>query len=166
MNLSFKGVDELITKLDKLANKTESVMKAALYEGAKVAADEIKASLSNIPVEETSRGFSPFIPANSSRRLKGVTSRQKADIISNFGVSKHRPDGDGVSTRIGFHGYTVNGNETKRVAVAVIVRSVESGTTFREKTPFFRAAVRRAKPRAEAAMKKKVEEIINNVNRS
>lgn len=164
MNMSFEGVDKLVEKLDKLSAKTTSVMKAALYEGAKAAADEIKTSLQSIPVEENAAGNSPYIFKNSSRRLKGITSRQKADIINSFGVAAHRHDGDGVSTKIGFNGYTANGNNTRQVAIAVIVRSLESGCSFREKRSFLRAAVRRAKPKAEAAMKRKVEEIINKVN--
>ena len=166
MNMSFEGIDLMIEKLDKLSNKTTSVMKAALYEGAKAAADEVKAALNSLPVDEDSRGRNPYIFPGSQRRLKGVTSRQKLDIINSFGVTRHRVEEDGVTARVGFEGYTLDGANKNPVAVAVIVRSVESGTSFREKRPFIRSAIRRAKPKAEAAMQKKVEEIINKVNNS
>ena len=69
-----------------------------------------------------------------------------------------------INTKIGFDGY--NATKTKKYPNgqpnALIARSIESGTSKHQKTPFVRPAISKAKAKAEAAMAASVDKDINN----
>lgn len=158
MKLKFDGIDNFIDKLELFGNKSTAVAKSALYEGAGVAADELKKNLEAIP---TASKNLPYIHSGSGIRIYGMTKQQKADVINAMGITKMRADSDGVSVRVGFNGYTVNGKGEGSVPVALLVRSFESGTSFVRKAPIVRKAFATARPKVKQAIETQINRIIS-----
>ena len=161
MNIRVDGIDEIMKSLSKLENKTNALAKSTLYEGAKVIADDAQKALQAIPVMGDKLPYiSPAMAEKRGTRLTGVTTQQKADIIKGLGISRMRTEGGEVNVRIGFSGYTVDGTGKGRKPVALLVRAMESGTSFSKKTPIVRKAYANAKPKATEAMQKHLDKVI------
>lgn len=142
---NFKGLDKYVLALEKMSMHTTGHLKASVYEGAKVVADNIKSALNSIPTQDE------YTKPGEMRR--GITSEQKASLISGFGLSKIRSEGS-VNTKAGFSGS--NGKTTN----AAIARQVESGTSWMQKHPVIRRAANSSKGAAEAAMARKLDSIL------
>ena len=155
--ITFTGMEAYIARLEELEQKSEDISKLALYEGAKIAADEMRKSIDSIPVQEEW--------GTKSDPAKGVKSEQKKGLQDGFGISAMRNDGGYVNVHIGFHGY--NSVKTKAYPKgqpnAMIARSVESGTSFLRKTPFVSRAVSKTKKLAEAKIKEVFESEIEKI---
>ena len=90
--MSFKAGDDYALKLSRLATSAEEIAKRAIYEGAKIVADEIKAR----------------IPENTG------------DLAESFGVTPIDRDADGNwNAKVGFDGYDRDGvpNQLKARAI-------------------------------------------------
>lgn len=149
------GLENLTKQLDQLAAKSRSISRAALGEAAGVTIQEVKKAIQTLPVEK-SRFGTPEKP------LTGVTARQKADLLNSVGIARFRDSGGTVNTSIGFDGY--GSTKTKKypggVPNAMLARSIESGTSFRKKTPFMRKAQSAIKGRALQAAEEKATEMV------
>lgn len=174
------SIAEYIQQLERLYSDSIPIIKEAVYDGAAVVADEIKKNLNSLPVEEA-RFATPEDP------LTGITQRQKEDLIESFGISGFEGAGgqsalrgsDGtnfINVKLGFDGYgrthtkKYGWDKTKgrvselgKLPNVILARSVESGTSFRQKRPFIRPAVNASKLRAENAMEKKILEKIEEI---
>jgi hypothetical protein len=77
----------------------------------------------------------------------------KAILEQRLGVSHIEATGDRADAVVSFAGY--NGRPTKKypngVPVPMIARSIESGSSVREKNPFIRRAYNNAKSKAQQA---------------
>ncbi len=124
--ITFKGLEEYEKKLSLLAKDTEQICGAAIYEGASIVADEIKAGIRSLP------------------RKTGVTQK---GLEEGFGISKLREDNGFYNVKLGFEGYNANGEPNVMMA-----RIMESGTSKVPKHPFVRPAVNRAKAAAQERM--------------
>lgn len=124
--ITFKGLEEYEKKLSLLAKDTEQICGAAIYEGASIVADEIKAGIRSLP------------------RKTGVTQK---GLEEGFGISKLREDNGFYNVKLGFDGYNANGEPNVMMA-----RIMESGTSKVPKHPFVRPAVNRAKAAAQDKM--------------
>lgn len=124
--ITFKGLEEYEKKLSLLAKDTEQICGAAIYEGASIMADEIKAGIRSLP------------------RKTGVTQE---GLEKGFGISKLREDNGFYNVKLGFAGYNANGEPNVMMA-----RIMESGTSKVPKHPFVRPAVNRAKAAAQDKM--------------
>lgn len=155
--ITFTGLEHYMAQLEALEKNSEGIAKQALYEGAKIAADEMRKSIDSIPVQE----------AWGSKRspARGIKAKQKKGLQEGFGISSMENDNGRIHVRLGFHGY--NDFRTKRYPNgqpnAMIARSVESGTSFLRKTPFVARAVRKTKKLAEARMKEVFESEIEKI---
>lgn len=145
-------IDEYAKALANLFKDSEEICKRAVYAGADVVANAIKQNLNSIPVEEGENGLPPY--AGEGEKLHGVSRRQKADLINAFGLAPMKEEGDYINTKAGFDGY--GSVKTKKypqgVPNAMLMRSVESGTSFRDKHPTVRPAVNRSRKAAQAKM--------------
>lgn len=152
--IDYKGIDDYAKALGKLWKESEEIITQAVYEGAGVVADEIKAGLKKLPIDNRK--------GTSDDKLRGVTKKQKSDLIDAFGVAPIENDGDTINTRLGFDGYgsTPTNKYPRGVPNAMLMRSVESGNSFRKKTPVVRPAVNRARKMAEQKMAKTLEKEI------
>lgn len=157
----FEGVDEYVSKLVSLSRVSEGVIKRAVYEGAGVVGDAILDAIQALP--ETGEGY-PQRGYFPTELVYGVTVEQKQGLLDGFGYAKMENDNGYINTKIGFDGY--NATKTKKYPNgqpnALIARSIESGTSKHQKTPFVRPAISKAKAKAEAAMAASVDKDINN----
>lgn len=155
----FKASDEYVLKLSDLKSRTKEIAGKAIYEGARIVADEIKANLMALPTEKY-RHLQP------NEKFVGVPEQQKKDLIESFGITPLERDNDGVwNVKIGFDGY--GSMPTKRYPKGLpnqlLARAIESGSSVRQKTPFVRPAVNKTKKRVQEVMDEVIEKECNKI---
>lgn len=143
----FSGIDEYASKVSSLVEKSEGMIKRAVYDGASVVLEAVIAEIDALPVIKN--GY-----RRTTLPMTGVTETQKRGLLAGVGLAKMRNDSGLVNTKLGFDGYNAvrtnkypNGQPN-----ALIARAVNSGSSVRVKNPFINRAVRAAKAKAEAAM--------------
>ena len=155
--IEFKGIDEYAKVLATLGNESEEIVKSAVYKGAAIVADEIKSGINSIPIQEGKNGLPPM--GTAENKLYGISRKQKGDLMDSFGLAPMENDGDYIQTKAGVDGY--GSIPTKKypggVPNVMLMRSIESGTSFRDKHPVFRQATNRARKRAEEAMRNEID---------
>ena len=157
-SFKFVGLDEYAQMLSKLAQSDtiRAVCGATIYAGADIVADKMREGIGAIPtIDEKEIG-------DSANKLRGITAAQKEGLEESFGIAPMGYENGYYHVKLGFDGY--NSVKTKKYPNgqpnSLIARSVNSGTSFRQKIPFVDSAVRRTKSSAEQAMKKKFDEEI------
>ena len=138
------GGEEFSSKLAGLTGDTAiRVMKAACYAGADTLADALKNEVQNLPVQHG------YMRGKQKRNVIG--GHDKKMLQERIGVSRIDATGDKASVAVGFNGY--NDRPTKKyprgVPIQLIARSIESGSSVREKNPFVRRAYNRVKSEAQ-----------------
>lgn len=158
--IDMKEFEEYQSLLESVFKDTERLIRDAVYDGGKIVADEIKAGLKALPIEEGKNSLPPI--GTSEHKLTGVSRRQKGDLIDSFGLAPIEKEGDFINTKAGVDGY--GSIPTKKypngTPNVMLMRSIESGTSFREKHPVFRPAVNRSRKKAIEAMRNKFDEQI------
>lgn len=148
--LKIEGLDEYERMLSQLAepNTVQGICGATVYAGADVMADAIRAGIEALPVVPANRVGTP------NNKLAGITGKQKDGLLDSFGITPMQHRDGFYEVKLGFDGY----NDVQTAAHpngqpnSMIARSVNSGTSFRQKIPFIDRAVRSAKKETEAAM--------------
>lgn len=156
--IDFKGIDDYSKLIAALGNESEEIIKSAVYKGAALVADEIKQGLKSLPIEEGTNNLPPV--GDAQHKLTGVSRKQKADLIDSFGLAPIENDGGYIQSKAGVDGYgsIPTKKYPKGVPNVMLMRSIESGTSFRQKNPIFRKATNRARKRAEQAMGNEIDE--------
>ena len=104
MGLKITGLEEYVRSLERVSDNAEEAEKRAVYKGAKIVADTIKAGLKTIPTAEGSiPGLPPY--GTAANPINTISRQQKADLINGFGVAKIADKGNSVDTHVGFDGY-------------------------------------------------------------
>lgn len=153
--LTFTGAEEFCDKLLALGMHGQDIQKAALYDGAGVVADALREAVMTIP--DSVRGPKPYI---------GLLPGDKEDLAAAITIAKFETRTDEVNTAVSFAGYTRRTEKgyPNGVPVAMLARSLESGSSNRARYPFARHAINAAKAAAYQAMDKaahdKMEEIM------
>lgn len=157
--LTMKGLEEYERKLLQLKNVSRECIGEAIYEGAGVVADKVKAAIGTIPIDERHAN------ASKGEMLNGITQVQKQGLMDGFGIARLKDENGFLHVKLGFSGY--NGARTKNYPAgqpnSMIARSVNSGCSFRARFPFVDQAVNASKAQAEQAMIKKFDEKIKDV---
>ena len=150
-----KGMDEYLAKLGNLEFAAPGLVGQAIYEGAKVVADQVRAEIEALPTAESKRVAVPRDP----------TQVEKDGLLDGLGVAKKKNDSGYINVKIGMDGY--NTDKTKKYPQgkpnAMIARSIESGSTVMKRNAFISRAVNKTKKEAEAAMQKVIEEGIEKI---
>lgn len=134
--IAFKAGDEFALKLSKLATGSDEIAKKAIYAGAGIVADRIKANLQGVLSDEAT-----------------------GELVASFGVTPIKTDSDGNwNAKIGFDGYGADGVPNQLKA-----RALESGTSRQPKRPFVRPAVNATKGKAQAKMGEVIDEEIKKI---
>lgn len=143
----FQGINEYATRLKKLDDKAEGMIKRAVYDGAGVVLQAAIAEISTLPVIENRYNVTKL-------PMRGVTETQKRGLIEGVGLAKMQNQSGFINTKLGFDGYNGvrNGKYPNGQPNALIAQSVNSGSSVRVKNPFINRAVKAAKADAEAAM--------------
>ncbi len=148
----FKVGEEYLLKLSRLQKNADGIIKQAIYDGADIVADEIQKSIDKLP-EET------FHKLRDGDRFSGVPKTQKLALKRFFGLSEMQKDTIGWNTKAGFAGYMEEGRSKKYpngLPIPLLARSIESGSTVRQKHPFVRTAVRASRSKAVDAMEQTI----------
>lgn len=145
-----RGLDEYLSKLGNLEFKSDEMIGRAIYNGADIVADSVKASIDSIP-------------SKSGRHKKGVYDDQRKGLKDSMGIASMKNDNGYLNVKVGFDGY--NSHITKTwphgQPNAMIARALEKGTSFAPKTPFINKAVSKVRKQAEEAMRKTIDEEIS-----
>ena len=135
-----KGIDEYISQLQNLEFQSEDLIGKAIYKGADIVADAIKANIQGLPASACS-------------------DVEKAGLLNGFGIARMQDEGGYFNVKAGFDGY--NDDVTKKwprgKPNSMIARSIEGGTSWKPKHPFIAPAVRATKDAAEKAMAEEIE---------
>ncbi len=169
--ITSKKANDYLAQLEKLTNETDSICKHAVYEGAKVVADAIKQSIDALPVQAPPAKQSYFYLSQESRdageKLHGISEAQKKGLQEGFGITNMRHENGAWNVKIGFEGY--NEVQTKTYPNgqpnALIARSVESGSSVREKTPFIAPAVNACRKNAQKTMEVVIQKQIEAITK-
>lgn len=148
-----KGLDDYLAQLGNLERSAKPVIGMAIYQGAKVVADEIRKEIEALPVESADH-------KGAGRR--NLTQVEKDGLLEGLGVAKMKDKSGFWNVKIGMDGY--NASVTAKWPYgkpnAMIARSLERGTSFMTRIPFIARAVRKSRKQAEAAMQAEVDKEI------
>lgn len=141
------GIDKYISQLTDLEYEGGHIIGMAVYEGAKIVTDAIRAGIGSIP-SQTSIG------SGEDKMIRGITTLQREGLYDGLGIARMQKTGSFWNVKVGMDGW--NKIHTFRYSGgqpnAMIARSVESGTYFRQKTPFIAPAVNKTRGAAEQKM--------------
>ena len=149
--MEVKGLEDVQTMLSRMGANTEAIIKAGIYDGAGVIASAVADALEAMPTDS-----GPITSAHQV--MRGPLLIQKEGLKRGFGISKMRTDEGFINVKIGFDGY--NDLRTKKYPNGqpnvLIARSIESGTSYMQKTPFVRQSVNKSKKKAIDAVQARV----------
>lgn len=145
---SVKVGEEYLLKLSRLSQNADRIIKSAIYDGADVVADAIQESIQALPEEH-------FHKLREGDRFTGVSPTQKRALSQGFGLAHMEQDSQGWNTKAGFAGYMEEGKTKKYpngLPIPLLARSIESGSSVRQKHPFVRTAVNNSRDKAVEEM--------------
>lgn len=152
-----KGLDSYISYLQRVDAVTDEAIGEAVYEMAKVVADSVRSGIQALPTVSNQANIATY-----KKGYSRLSDEEKQGLLNGFGVSPMQDDGGYINVKLGFDGY--NSVKTKKYPQgqpnALIARVTESGSSYREKTPFIRPAVNASKKQAEQAGQMKIDEKI------
>lgn len=126
-----KTSDQISLQLRKLDGKTDEICKRAVYVGAGVMADQIRANL---------------------KKNLAASKETTGDLLDSLGITPPKLDREGNwNAKVGFDGY-----DKKGVPNQLKARAMESGTSKQKKKPFVRPAISQAREKAKKAMEESV----------
>ena len=148
------GMEEISELLEKMDQAAPGVAARALYEGADVMAEEIN------------RGAKGIVTMNEWYAVDGWTrlpdpEEKEAVVNVGAGIAKFDKNGKEIDTSVGYSGagYAMVHGQWK--PIPLIANSINSGTSFMKKQPFFRKAVNSGSKKAMQVMKESVEADFN-----
>ena len=151
-----KGLEEYLEKLGNLQDISPGLAGRAIYEGAKIVADQIHANIQALPVQ------------NGPVKGRRDPYQDEVDgLLAGLGIAKKRVEDGYINVKIGMDGYNSRVTEKypKGHPNAMIARSINIGTTFVNRHPFINQAVRSTKAAAEEKMKEVIENGIEETMR-
>ena len=155
-----KGLENYIAYLQSINAATDEVIGEAVYEMAKVVADKVRANIEALPAVSNEANIATYRQGYSR-----LSEPEKQGLLDGFGVSPMQDDDGYINVKLGCDGY--NSVKTKKYPQgqpnALIARVTESGSSYREKTPFIRPAANAARKAAEKAGQAKIDEKIRAI---
>ena len=144
------GIDTYIADLNKLLVDEDTIIRETIYKGAKLVIDRVVSEINNIPARNYDK---------ESDLVDGITNRQKQGLLDSIGIADIRKDGGFVNMKVGVDGYNSQVTEKfpRGQPNALIVRSLEAGTSFRYRNPFMTRATNASRAPAESAMKNELD---------
>lgn len=157
--IRFSKLRDYELMLGKIGDASKDICGAAIYEGAKIIADEVKNNLNSL---NTTTDELAMLKAKKGEPTY-ITQRAKEGLMKSFGVTPMQRDRDGIyNVKLGFDGY--NDVKTKKWTKGqpnqLIARACESGSSAMIKQPFFREAVQKTRKKAESRMAEVLDEKI------
>lgn len=148
---------DLDKRMEKLRISVQNYIgKQALYGGADIFADELRKEAEAIPEEV-------FRHLDREEQFHSVAEKDKAHLVDSLGISEFYSEDGATFASVGFDGY--QGIPTKKYPNALLARSINSGSSVRQRYPFIDRAARRAKPKVEARMQEITEREMDRILR-
>ena len=149
------------SRLAKLGEKEAKVCGKTIYEMANIAADEVKNKLKGLHAISDAEGIKRYRKGERAQ----LTYKAKQGLIDSFGISRLQDDGGFRNVKLGFDGYNTVKTKTypKGQPNILIARSVESGTSFMDKQPFMRPALKAAKSKCLKKAEETFEEEVKKI---
>ena len=153
------GMEDLSRALGKLGDAAQGVAAAGLYEGAGTIADAVSAAVQGIAPEK-------FHYVAGDRKRKPSPEEKAILMAASKGVAKFRKNGVTVDTSVGLanSGYAELNGKTK--PIPQIANAINSGTSFMERQPFFREAVKQNEGKAVQAMDAEIQKRIDQITKN
>lgn len=155
-----KGLNSYIAYLQSIEAVTDEMIGEAVYDMAKVVADSVRSGIQALPTVSNEANIATY-----KKGYSRLSDKEKQGLLDGFGISPLQEDSGFVNVKLGFDGY--NSVKTKKYPQgqpnALIARVTESGSSYREKTPFIRPAVNAARKPAEKAGQAKIDEKIKSI---
>lgn len=154
-------LDKYVRQLERLGKNTDTIIGEAVYDMAKIVADEVHQRLETMPSVPDDEGLAAY----RAKTQIPITKAQKWGLVKSFGIAGLKNDNGYLNVKLGFDGY----NEVKTRKYpngqpnALIARSIESGSSARDKYPFIRPAVQATRKQAIAAAEAKLDKKINDI---
>ena len=136
--IQLKGLDDTVFVLNRLTDKSEGVIKRAIYDGAGILADAVRAS-------------------DWERRRRET---QKAGLRAGLTTFDIKEKGGTIEGGVGFDGYNELGQANRMIA-----RVFNSGTSFSSRQPFFERAIRSARYAARQKVLSEIEDEIDKLTK-
>lgn len=151
--IEFTGIDAYMQQLSTLGKSSQGLCKRALYDGAAVLADAVRAEIEALPVTDV------------NEEPQGILEYERDGLLEGLGIAKMKEDDGRVSTGVDFDGY----NRLKSKAYpnghpnSMVARAINSGTSARRKNPFMQRAIKKAREKAQQAMAARMDADINEI---
>ena len=159
--IEVNGWDTIEPMLGELAAGTKGILKAALYDGAKVLADEVANEVQRLKQSEPGRPKKD----NLAKAYRSVTDLEKNQLQKSLGIMKFENALGGYRTVIGFAGY--GGRKTKKYPKGLpnplLVRSIARPSKIRRGRRFTKIAVHNVGFKALDAMHDRATKMIDNI---
>ncbi len=159
--MQIKGLDEYLSAISELGNKTEKLTSEAIYNGANIMADEVRNKIEGLSTVNENYNRAAYRKGYRGK----LSEEQKKGLLDSLGIAKLEQSPAYKNVRIGFDGY--NNVKTKKYSNGqpnqLIARVVESGTSYTKKQPFFRPAVNAKKKTVEDKMAETFEKGIDKI---
>lgn len=157
---TMEGMSEYIAYLQSIANVTDEAIGAGVYAMAEVVADRVRANIQVLPTVSNEANIATYRQGYSR-----LSDPEKQGLLDGFGVSPMQDDGGYKNVKLGFDGY--NSVKTKKYPNgqpnALIARVTESGSSYRQKTPFVRPAVNASRKEALEKGREAVDRVLEAV---
>ena len=166
--LSTTGLDDVIKMMENVGVNSERMAAQSLYSGAGLVAERLKQAILQLPADDNEEH-------RHSGGIKVISAEDREDLANGVGIAAFENKNGVVNTAVSIEGYTRrkepdNGPGRRSypngVPLPMIARSIESGSSVRQKHPFVRQATHAMKQAvlttmrnaAEAELQKIIEE--------
>ena len=158
---TMEGMSEYIAYLQSIANVTDEAIGAGVYAMAEVVADRVRANIQVLPTVSNEANIATYRQGYSR-----LSDPEKQGLLDGFGVSPMQDDGGYKNVKLGFDGY--NSVKTKKYPNGqpnvLIARVTESGSSYRQKTPFMRTAVNASRKEALEKGREAVDRVLGDIS--
>lgn len=156
-----KRLNNYIAYLQKINAVTDEVIGEAVYNMAKVVADKVRANIQALPAVSNETNIATYKQGKSR-----LSKPEKQGLLDGFGVAPLQNDDGYLNVKLGFDGY--NRVKTKKYPQgqpnALMARVTESGSQYRDKTPFMRPAVEATRRQAVKVAQVTIDEKIQAID--
>ena len=158
---TMEGMSEYIAYLQSIAGVTDEAIGAGVYAMAEVVADKVRDNIQALPTVSNEANIATYRKGYS--RLSDL---EKQGLLDGFGVTPMQDDGGYKNVKLGFDGY--NSVKTKKYPQGqpnvLIARVTESGSSYRQKTPFMRTAVNASRKEALEKGREAVDRVLGDIS--
>ena len=158
----FKELRRLNRNLQILSEDAEKVMKFSLYEGAKIAADELRVSVDNLGRVSDAAAIQAWMTLTPSI----ISVSQKNGLRAGLGISKMKVGPHlKIRLKVGFSGYNevITRRWPQGQPNVMIAASCEHGSSAMLAQPFIRPAYERCAGRIKNEMEKTAKKEISKI---